>query len=65
MKVKNKPHRGTKKRIKVSATGKLQRRMCGASHIMTKKTSKKKRSFRKDAPVATADVGRTRRLLGL
>ena len=65
MKIKNKPHRGTKKRVKVSATGKLQRRRAGASHLMTKKTSKKKRKFRKDTPMATADVGRTRDLLGL
>ena len=65
MKIKNKPHRGTKKRVKVSGTGKLQRRRAMSSHLLTKKTSKRKRKFRKDTPVAASDVARIRDLLGL
>jgi large subunit ribosomal protein L35 len=65
MKIKNKPHRGTKKRVKVSGTGKLLRRRAMSSHLLTKKTSKRKRKFRKDTPVAAPDAARTRNLLGL
>jgi large subunit ribosomal protein L35 len=61
---KFKPHRGTKKRVKVSATGKLSRRKAFQSHLLTKKSSKRKRKFRKDLSVSSADAGRLRDLLG-
>jgi large subunit ribosomal protein L35 len=61
---KFKPHRGTKKRVKVSATGKLSRRKAFQSHLLTKKSSSRKRKFRKELPVSGADAGRMRHLLG-
>lgn len=61
---KFKPHSGTRKRIKVTGTGKLSRRRAFQSHLLTKKSSKRKRKFRKDLPVNGADAGRMRDLLG-
>jgi large subunit ribosomal protein L35 len=60
---KFKPHRGTKKRVKLTATGKLSRRKAFQSHLLTKK-SKRKRKFRKELSVSGADAGRMRDLLG-
>lgn len=61
---KNKTHKGMKKRIKVTGTGKLMRRRAFGSHLMTKKSANRKRKFRKDAPVSAADVCRVRDMLG-
>ena len=61
---KNKTHKGTKKRIKVTGTGKLMRRRALSSHLLTKKSANKKRKFRKSTVVATADTSRLRGLLG-
>jgi len=62
---KNKTHKGTKKRIRVTATGKLMRRRAFGSHLLTKKSANRKRKFRKPALVTTADSSRARRLLGI
>ncbi len=44
---KNKTHKGAKKRIKVTGTGKLMRRRAMGSHLLTKKSANKKRKLRK------------------
>ena len=44
---KNKTHKGTKKRIKLTATGKVMRRRAMGSHLLTKKSANKKRKLRK------------------
>ena len=51
---KQKTHRGAAKRFKVSATGKILRHHSETSHILTKKTSKRKRKLRKSALVSSA-----------
>lgn len=51
---KQKTHRGAAKRFKVSATGKVLRHHSETSHILTKKTSKRKRKLRKGTEVAGA-----------
>ena len=61
---KNKTHKGTKKRIKVTATGKLMRRRAMGSHLLTKKSANKKRKLRKAAVVEMTDTSRLRALLG-
>lgn len=61
---KTKTSSSAKKRFKVSAGGKLQRRRAMQSHNLTKKTSKRKRRFRKDQPVSVADVPAVRSMLG-
>lgn len=49
---KKKTHRGAAKRFKVSAGGKLMRRRSEKSHILTKKTTKRKRKLRQSAEVS-------------
>ena len=53
-------HRGTAKRVKVSANGKVTHRhqFTGCGHILSKKTSKRKRHARKDATVFKGDLKR-------
>ena len=60
---KTKTSSSVKKRFKVTARGKLLRRRAMQSHNLTKKTSKRKRRFSKDQPVAKADEGAIRQLL--
>jgi large subunit ribosomal protein L35 len=44
---KIKTHRGAAKRFSVTGTGKVKRSTAYASHILTKKTTKRKRNLRK------------------
>lgn len=48
---KNKSHRGAKKRFKVTAGGKVMRNNSMRSHILTKKTTKRKRRLRRPSEV--------------
>ena len=56
---------GAKKRFKLTGTGKLTRRHAMKSHNLEHKSSKRKRSFSKDQPVAKTDVPVVKRLLGM
>lgn len=60
---KMKTHRGTAKRVKVTATGKLKRMRAYKSHILTKKTQKRKRRLRKSTLISKGDASRISRLL--
>src|SRR5689334_9050488 len=44
---KQKTHKGAAKRFKLTATGKVKRHQSMHSHILTKKTTKRKRNLRK------------------
>ena len=44
---KIKTHSGAKKRFKLTKTGKVKMQHCGKRHILTKKTTKRKRGLRK------------------
>ena len=48
---KMKTHRGAKKRFKVTSGGKVMRNHSMRSHILTKKTTKRKRHLRKSTEV--------------
>jgi large subunit ribosomal protein L35 len=61
---KMKSHSGAKKRFKKTGTGKLQARHAFSSHILEKKTPKRKRGFRKGFAVSKADVKTVTKLLG-
>ena len=50
---KMKSHRGAKKRFSVTGSGKVKRYKAFKSHILTKKTSKRKRRLRQATTVAT------------
>ncbi len=47
-KIKLKTKRAAAKRFKITGTGKLVRNKANKSHILTKKTTKRKRGLRKD-----------------
>ena len=61
---KTKTSSSAKKRFKVTGSGKLLRRQGMKSHNLTKKTSKRKRRFSKDQPVAEANVPALKKMLG-
>ncbi len=44
---KLKTHKGIKKRVKVTKSGKIKRRKAFRGHILTKKSSKRKRHLKK------------------
>jgi large subunit ribosomal protein L35 len=61
---KMKSHKGAKKRFKITGTGKVRRYKAFKSHILTKKTSKRKRRLRQAGLVATnGEVKHVKRLL--
>lgn len=62
---KMKTHRAAAKRFRKTAGGKLKRRKAYKSHILAKKSRKRKRRLRKPTLVARADMRRMKRLLGL
>ena len=62
---KMKSHSGTKKRFRKTGTGKLMRAKAFKSHILTKKSQKRKRNFRHETEVAKADTKVVERQLGL
>ena len=51
---KMKSHSGTKKRFRRTGTGKM-RAKAFKSHILSKKSTKRKRGFRKETEIAAAD----------
>ena len=60
---KQKTNRSAAKRLKRTGTGKLRRKKAFKSHILTKKTRKRKRQLRKGTLVSKADEGRMNRLV--
>ena len=52
---KMKSHSGTKKRFRVTGSGKIMRAKAFNSHILTKKTTKRKRNFRSETELSAAD----------
>ena len=60
---KMKTHRGAAKRLKKTGTGKLKRNKAFKSHILTKKTTKRKRHLRKADLISKSDKKRIDRLL--
>ena len=61
---KTKTNSGAKKRFKLTGTGKLRRKKAFASHILTKKSPKRKRNLRAATLVDKTDMPRMKRLLG-
>jgi large subunit ribosomal protein L35 len=60
---KMKTHRGAKKRLKKTASGKLKRRRAYKSHILTKKSQKRKRRLRKPDLVHKGEAKRLHKIL--
>ena len=60
---KMKTNRGTAKRIRVTASGRLKRNKANHSHILTKKSKKRKRRLRRADFIDKADEKSMKRLL--
>ena len=60
---KMKTHRGAAKRLKKTGTGKIKRMRAFKSHILTKKTRKRKRRLRQAELVAKSDKKRMNSIL--
>jgi large subunit ribosomal protein L35 len=62
---KMKTHRGAAKRFKVTGGGKIMRSKAYHNHILEKKSQKRKRNYRHETQLATADTKVVARQLGL
>ena len=60
---KMKTRRAAAKRFKVTGTGKLKRNKAYKSHILTKKSQKRKRGLRKPTTLTSADLKRIKAVL--
>ncbi|WP_028308563.1 50S ribosomal protein L35 [Desulfitibacter alkalitolerans] len=60
---KMKTHRGAAKRFKRTASGKLKRSQAFTSHILGKKSAKRKRQLRKNTIVSAGDARRMEQLI--
>jgi len=60
---KMKTNRGAAKRFKATGSGKIVRNKAYASHILTKKTTKRKRGLRKSEIVDESNVKGIKRIL--
>ncbi|MGD8254981.1 MAG: 50S ribosomal protein L35 [Syntrophobacterales bacterium] len=60
---KMKSNRGAAKRFKTTGSGKLRRSKAFRSHIMTKKSAKRKRNLRKSGLVDPTNARAVRRML--
>jgi len=60
---KMKTHKGAAKRFKKTANGRVKRGHAFHSHILTKKSQKRKRNLRGTTTLAKADEKRVKRLI--
>ncbi len=60
---KMKTHRGAAKRFSLTAKGKIKRSKAYSSHILTKKTTKRKRNLRKSTLLDKSDMNGIRKLI--
>ena len=62
---KTKTHSGAKKRFRLTATGKVRGRSAFSTHILEKKSAKRKRRQAEPAVISKHDQARARELLAL
>jgi large subunit ribosomal protein L35 len=60
---KQKTHSASKKRFKVTGTGKVMRSQAFKKHILTKKSTKRKRNLRKSVVVAASNLHNIKQLI--
>ncbi|WP_130837642.1 50S ribosomal protein L35 [Lachnoclostridium sp. Marseille-P6806] len=58
-----KTNRSAAKRFKISGSGKLMRFKANKRHILTKKSTKRKRNLRQTAPVDATNVKSMRKIM--
>jgi large subunit ribosomal protein L35 len=62
-KIKAKTHSGAKKRFSLTATGKVKRSHANKSHILTKKSTKRKRGLRQGAYADVTNAAAIKKLI--
>ena len=62
---KMKTNSSAKKRFAFTGTGKIKRKHAFKSHILTKKSTKRKRALTKDTIVHSSDLGRVKAMLNV
>lgn len=62
---KMKTHKGLKKRVKVTKSGKVKHRASGSGHLMSGKTGKRKRQLRVPRTMPAAAAQKTKEMLGV
>ena len=60
---KLKTHKGAQKRFKITGTGRVLYKKPGRSHLLSKKTSKRKRSLRLPGEITGKDKQRIRKMI--
>jgi len=60
---KIKTKKSISKRVKVTASGKMLRRKAGKRHLLSGKTSKRKKALGKNTLISRADEKRVRRMI--
>ncbi len=60
---KLKSKRGAMKRFKITGSGKVKRYKAYKSHILTKKTQKRKRNLRHSTLISAADAKRVNKMI--
>jgi large subunit ribosomal protein L35 len=61
---KMKTHKGTKKRFRLTATGKVKHRAAGTSHLAVRMSQKRKRNLRGTVIVDKVEAAKIRIVLG-
>ena len=61
---KMKTHSGAKKRFRRTSKGKLRGRRAYSTHILEKKSPKRKRRMARPSEISTQDARKVRRMLG-
>jgi large subunit ribosomal protein L35 len=61
---KMKTHKGSKKRFRVTASGKVKRRQAGKKHLLSHKTGKRKRQLREPVVDAGKLAKKYREMMG-
>jgi large subunit ribosomal protein L35 len=62
---KMKTHSGTKKRVKVTGSGKLMHERTNRRHLLEGKSSRRTRRLALDKQLSPADAKKAKRLLGI
>ncbi len=61
---KNKTHSGTKKRFRLTGSGKLMREQANRRHLLEGKSSTRTRRLAADVVTSSSDAKKVKRLLG-
>jgi large subunit ribosomal protein L35 len=62
---KQKPHNGLRKRVRITASGKVVRKLAGAGHLMSRKSGQRCRRLRHMVPLVGRPAETAKRALGL